>query len=92
MPAFLSPQLPSDRIKDCRGCKACAEHCPAQAICFHSSSDFEVSREACYAYISTTEDGECWVCSEKCYNNVIKMELFEIEVDSEGKRVEVRQE
>jgi Na+-translocating ferredoxin:NAD+ oxidoreductase RNF subunit RnfB len=88
---FLSPQLPKDRIRDCRGCKACAEYCPAKAICFNDPLHFEVARTACWSYIMTTEDGECWECSQRCYNGVIKMQLFEAITDDHGNITEIRQ-
>lgn len=87
---FLSPQLPIERIRDCRECKACAEHCPAKAIGFSDPMHFEVSRKACWKHIETTEDGECWECSKYCYNSVIKMTLFEVLIDDEGNLGEIR--
>lgn len=88
---FLSPQLPIERIRDCRECKACVDHCPAKAILFPDLMHFEVSREACWKHIETTEDGECWECSKYCHNGVIKMALFKAWMDDDGDLVEIQQ-
>ncbi len=78
---FLSPILPKDRVTSCRGCKACEDVCPTDAIQFKDITQFNVNRKACVKHILTTEDKECWICSSKCPNNVIRMILIDIPLE-----------
>ena len=60
----------------CRGCKICAEKCPAKAITFKRQI-FNLSETRCVQYIRESDDGECWKCNLACINNAIQFVVYQ---------------